>query len=141
MVRGERSWTRSLAISIAVTLLYSNSVLLYSLLLSSNTSVSETLWQVSLLSAGFGSLTVGVPVFLWLQYEIRSPGALLVGVLAFWHVLVYTPLLGSGRGDSPGFLFVFVWAPFYLVAYAILTAAEYWLRHQDFSIRSRPQGE
>ncbi|WP_415379137.1 hypothetical protein [Halosimplex sp. TS25] len=127
------TWKRSIAISTAVTLLYSISVFGYSLLPFSNTSISGTLWDALALSVGFGLVTIGVPVFLWLRYEIRSPGALLVGILIFWHILVYIPPIGSGQGDSPGFLFVFVWAPMYLVAYVLLAVIEYWLRGRTVS--------
>lgn len=127
------TWKRPLAISIAVTVLYSLGVFAYSLLPTSNVSISGTLWDALALSMAFGLVTIGIPVFLWLRYEIRSPGALLVGILVFWHILVYIPPIGSGQGDSPGFLFVFVWAPFYLVAYGILASVEYWLRGRKFS--------
>ena len=127
------TWRRSLAISTAVTLLYSISVFGYSLLPFSNVSISGTIWDALALSTGFGLVTIGIPVFLWLRYEIRSPGALLVGLLVFWHILVYIPPIGSGQGDSPGFLFVFVWAPLYLVAYGILAAVEYRLRGRNVS--------
>ncbi|WP_162562625.1 hypothetical protein [Salinigranum rubrum] len=127
------TWKRPVAISIAITVLYSIGVFVYSLLPTSNVSISGTLWDALALSMAFGLVTIGIPVFLWLRYEIRSPGALLVGILVFWHILVYIPPIGSGQGDSPGFLFVFVWAPFYLVAYGILAAVEYWLRGREFS--------
>ena len=123
-----RTWKRPLAISVAVTLLYSTAMFVYSTLPFSNVSISGTLWQALALSTAFGLVTIGIPVFLWLRYDIRSPGALLVGILAFWHILVYIPPIGSGQGDSPGFLFVFVWAPLYFVAYVLLSAIEYWLR-------------
>ena len=124
------AWNRALAISLAVTILYSAVVFGYSLLPSSNVSISGTLWHALVVSTVFGLGTVGIPVLLWLRYEIRSPGVLLVIILLFWHVLVYIPPFGSGQGDSPGFLFVFVWAPIYLVGYAILAGGEYWLRNR-----------
>ena len=127
------TWKRPLAISIVVTVLYSLGVFAYSLLPTSNVSISGTLWDALALSTAFGLVTIGIPVFLWLRYEIRSPGMLLIGILVFWHILVYIPPIGSGQGDSPGFLFVFVWAPFYLAAYGILAAIEYWLRGRKFS--------
>ena len=123
-----QTWKRPLAISVAVTLLYSTAVFVYSVLPVSNASISGTLWHTLVLSTAFGLGTIGIPVFLWLQYDIRSPGVLLVGILAFWHVLAYLPPIGSGHGDSPGFLFVFVFAPLYLVAYGLLATIEYWLR-------------
>ena len=126
------TWKRPLAISIAITVLYSIGVFMYSLLPTSNVSISGTLWDALALSTAFGLVTIGVPVFVWLRYKIRSPGALLVGILVFWHILVYIPPIGSGQGDSPGFLFVFVWAPLYLVAYGILATVEYWLRGRKF---------
>ncbi|MFC6723098.1 hypothetical protein ACFQE1_01560 [Halobium palmae] len=100
---------------------------------SSNVSISGTLWHVLVISTVFGLGTIGVPVFLWVRYEIRSPLALLMGILLFWLVLVYVPPIGTGEGDSPGFLFVFVWAPIYLVAYGILTIGEYWLRRRNLT--------
>jgi hypothetical protein len=125
------AWKRPLAISIAATLLYSTAMFVYSVLPSSNVSISGTLWHALALSTGFGLVTIGFPVFLWLRYDIRSPGVLLIGILAFWHVLVYIPPIGSGQGDSPGFLFVFVWAPMYLVAYVLLATIEYQLRGRN----------
>lgn len=125
------AWDRALAISIAVTILYSTVVFGYSLLPSSNVSISGTLWHALVVVTVSGLGTVRIPVVLWLQYEIRSPGVLLVVILLFWHVLVYISPFGSGQGDSPGFLFVFVWAPIYLVGYAILAGGEYWLRNRN----------
>jgi hypothetical protein len=122
---------RPLAVSVAVTFLYSTAVFAYSVLPFSNVSISGTSWHSLAVSTAVGIVTIGIPVFLWLRYDIRSPGVLLVGILAFWHVLVYVPPIGSGEGDSPGFLFVFVLAPMYLAAYALLTAIEYWLRGRN----------
>ena len=127
------TWKRPLAISTTVTLLYSISVFGYSLLPFANVSISAALWEALALSTGFGLVTIGIPIFLWLRYEIRSPGTLLAGILVFWHILVYIPPIGSGQGDSPGFFFVFVWAPMYLVAYVLLAAIEYWLRGRNVS--------
>lgn len=126
-------WKRPLAISAAVTFLYSISVFGYSLLPFSNVSISGSPWHVLTFSMGSGLVTIGFPVYLWFRYEIRSPVALLIGILVFWHVLVYIPPIGSGQGDSPGFLFVFVGAPLYLLMYSILAAVEYWLRGRNFS--------
>lgn len=125
------AWDRALAISIAVTILYSTVVFGYSLLPSSNVSISGTLWHALVVVTVSGLGMVGIPVVLWLRYEIRSPGVLLVVILLFWHVLVYIPPFGSGQGDPPGFLFVFVWAPIYLVGYAILAGGEYWLWNRN----------
>ncbi|MFA1611927.1 hypothetical protein [Halobellus rubicundus] len=127
-------WKRPLAISTAVTVLYASCVFGYSLLPGSNVSISGTLWGALALSTALGLVTIGVPVFLWLRYEIRSPGVLLAAILTFWHVLVYVPPIGSGQGDSPGFLFVFVWAPMYLGAYVLLAVVEYWLRNHDLPV-------
>lgn len=125
---------RPIAISIAATILYSVSVLGYSLLPSSNVSISGTLWDAFAFSIGYGLVTIGVPVFLWLRYEIRSPGALLAAILLFWHILIYIPPIGSGQGDSPGFIFVFVLAPMYLVGYVLLAVVEYLLRGRNVSV-------
>lgn len=128
-----QTWKRPLAISGAVTFLYSTAVFVYSVLPNSNVSLSGALWQTFGFSMASGLVTIGIPVFLWRQYNLRSPGALLVGILAFWHVLVYIPPIGSGQGDSPGFIFVFLGAPIYLVAYVLLAAIEYWLRCRNVS--------
>ena len=100
----------------------------YSLLPWSNVSISGTLWHAVALYSVFAFGTVGVPVVIWLRYGAWTPGALLALVLVFWHVLVYVPPIGTGEGDSPGFLFVFVGAPLYLVAYGALAGGELWLR-------------
>ena len=68
------TWKRPLAISTAVTLLYSISVFGYSLLPFLNVSIAGTLWDALALSTGFGLVTIGISVFLRLRYEIRSPG-------------------------------------------------------------------
>jgi len=60
-----------------------------------------TLWHALVLSTVFGFGTIGVPVLLWLRYKIRSPGVLLMGILLFWHVLVYIPRLEVARVIRP----------------------------------------
>lgn len=121
-------WTRSLGISFLITILYWGSIFLYSVSPASNVSISGSYWHTLAFSAVAGIVTIGVPVFLWHRYELRSPGTLLVCILVFWHVLVYVPPIGTGQGDSPGFLFVFLLAPLYLLAYVGLAATEYWAR-------------
>lgn len=128
----ERS-TRAIAVSVGVSLLYTSVVFGYSVHPATNVSISGTLWHAFLLFSVMAFGTVGVPVLLWLRYEIRSPGVLMASLLLFWHVLVEFPPVGSGQGDSPGFLFVFAWVPFYLVAYGLLAAGERWLRGRDDS--------
>jgi len=95
------AWNRALAISLAVTILYSLVVFGYSLLPSWNVSISGTLWHALVLSTVFGFGTIGVPVLLWLRYKIRSPGVLLMGILLFWHVLVYIPRLEVAKVIRP----------------------------------------
>ena len=101
---------------------------------ATDVTVSGTLWHSLVLYSFLAFGTVGVPVSLWLRYELRSPGVLLAGVLLFWHALVYVPPFGSGQGDAPGFLFVFVFVPVYLVAYGLLAAVEFWLRGRDIAV-------
>ena len=134
-----RAWTRPLAVSVAVALLYTACVFAYSLHPASNVSISGTPWHALAVAGGFALVAVGVPVFLRLRYGLRGPVVLLGAILVFWHVLVEFPPIGTGRGDSPGFLFVFAWAPLYLVAYAVLAAAEYLLRGRSgFPAPSEP---
>jgi hypothetical protein len=78
----------------------------------------------------YACATVGVPVVLWLRAGLRGPLALLALVLAFWHVVVPLRLFGAGGGDAPGFLFVFVGAPLYLAAYAVVGGAEWAVRRR-----------
>ena len=129
--------TRALAISAGISVLYAAIVFGYSVHPATNVSISGTLWHALVLSSVMAFGTVGSPLLLWLRYEIRSPGVLLAAILLFWHVLVEFPLIGSGRGDSPGFLFVFAWMPFYLVAYGLLAGGEYWLRGRNVSISTQ----
>jgi hypothetical protein len=131
----ERS-TRAIAVSAGVSLLYTAVVFGYSVHPATNVSISGTLWHAFLLFFVMAFGTVGVPILLWLRYEIRSPGVLMACLLLFWHVLVEFPPVGSGQGDSPGFLFVFAWVPFYLVAYGLLAAGERWIRRRDVSVSS-----
>lgn len=132
---------RAIAVSAGISVLYSAIVFAYSVNLNSNVSISGPVWQGFALYSVLAFGTVGVPVLLWIRYEIRSPGVFLAFLLLFWHVLVEFPPVGSGRGDSPGFLFVFVWMPFYLVVYGVLAGGEYWLRGRsvsDWSPSNRP---
>ena len=129
----ETTWRRALALGVVAAVCYTAIVFGYSTLPGSNVSISGTLWHAVALYSVVAVGTVGVPVVLWLRYGVWSPGALLALVLLFWHVLVYVPPVGTGEGDSPGFLFVFVGAPLYLVGYAALAGSELWLRGRDRS--------
>ena len=95
---------RALVLGAGLSLLYSAVVFAYSLAPGSNVSITGTLWHAVVLSSVLAFGTIGVPVFLWRRYRLRSPLVLLAVVLLFWHVIVYTPPFGEG--DSPGFLFV-----------------------------------
>jgi hypothetical protein len=109
---------------------YTAVVLAYTLWPASNVSLSGrvgTTAAVALLAA-LGS--VGLPVALWVRYRLRAPPTLAAVVLLFWHVLVEFPPVGSGQGDSPGYLFVFVLAPLYVVAYLLVGGGEWWLRRR-----------
>ncbi len=126
-------WPVALLVGVVVSLAYTVVVLGYSLLPISGVSVGVPLWQ----TVGFSGLTslgaIGVPVVLWGRYRLRSPAAFMGVVLLFWHVLVELPPVAGG-GDSPGFLFVFLLAPLYVLVYGLLAGVEYWLRVRD----SRP---
>lgn len=132
-VKSTETWGRALLISAAVSLVYTGLVLGYTYLLSPSVTITGPLWGAvawySLMAFG----TVGIPILLWLRFDLRSPAVLLAGILLFWHVLVVIPPLGSDQGDAPGFTFVFFWMPFYLVAYALLAGGEY-------SFRNKPPG-
>ncbi len=122
------SWGRALLVGAGLSLGYTGLVLGYSFLPSSPVTITGPFPRVvgwySLLAFG----AVGVPVVLRLRFGLRTPLALLAGILLFWHVVVGTPLLDGSRADAPAFTFVFFWAPFYLVAYALLAGAEHALR-------------
>jgi len=130
----ETTWRRALALGAAAAVCYTAVVFGYSLLPGSNVSVSGTLWHAAALYGVFAFGAVGAPVVLWLRYRVWTPGALLALVLVFWHVLVYVPPIGTGEGDSPGFLFVFVGAPLYLVGYGVLAGVELWLHGRRRSV-------
>lgn len=126
--------TTAILAAIVAAVGYTLIVLGYSLLPSSGVSISGTLWHAVAIQSAFALGTVGVPIALWLRADLRSPVALLAVILLFWHVLVEFPPIGSGQGDSPGFLFVFVFAPFYVLVYALLAGGEYWLGKRDVSV-------
>ena len=67
----------------------------------------------------------------WIRYCLRSPLVLMSVILLFWHVLVEFSRIGSGQGDSPGFLFVFILAPLYVVVYGCVAGLEYWVAKRD----------
>jgi hypothetical protein len=132
LIRSPVNWTRALIVGGVVSLTYTSIVVAYSLFPFSNVDISEPVWQtagsLTLLSLG----VIGAPIALWLRYRLRSPLAFLGGILLFWHVLVEFPPIGSGQGDSPGFLFVFALSPLYVAAYGILAGTEYWVRQNRF---------
>lgn len=119
-------WPAALLAGVVASVVYTAALVGYVSLPGSEVSVSGPLWRAggvwTLLNLG----SIGVPIALWLRYRLRSPLVLLGLILLFWHVF---PLLRIGsEGDSPGFTFVFAFAPLYVVAYCLLAAGEYWLR-------------
>lgn len=128
------STARALAIGGGLSVLYTAIVLAYSAHPATNVSVAGPLWVALAVQSAMALGTVGVPVFLWERYNVRSPGVLLVVLLVFWHVLVEFPPVGTGRGDSPGFLFVFAGAPLYVVLYGVLASGEVVLRRRGLTI-------
>lgn len=127
-------WKRALIVPVLASLGYTSLVFWYSTQPSSNVSITGPFWQFLGLYSFFAFGTLGVPILLWMRYRIRGPSILMALILLFWHVLVYHPPVGSGEGDSPGFTFVFIFVPFYLVAYGLLAGGEYWLRGQNNSM-------
>jgi hypothetical protein len=125
---------RALAVAGGLSVLYTAIVLGYSAHPATNVSVAGSLWVALAVQSAMALGTVGVPVFLWDRYDVRSPGVLLVVLLVFWHVLVEFPPVGTGQGDSPGFLFVFAGAPLYVVLYGVLAGGEVVLRRRGFTI-------
>lgn len=133
---GPGRWNRAVGTGAIASLGYTALVCWYSARPASDVVITGSIWQFvglySLLAFG----TVGVPLALWVRYGIRAPAVLLALVLLFWHVLVFVPPLGSGEGDAPGFTFVFLFAPAYLVAYGLLAGGEHWLRGRATSLSS-----
>ena len=129
-----RAWKRPLLTAALASVSYTFAVFWYSVRPSSSVSVSGTLWHSLALHSLFAFGTVGVPLLLWTRYEIRAPSILMALILLFWHVLVYLPPFGSGEGDAPGFTFVFLFAPAYLVAYGLLASVECRLRGRNVSV-------
>lgn len=129
------SWPLALLVGVGASVLYTVIVIGYALLPISGIDVGEPVWQ----TIGFSGLmslgVIGIPVALWGRYHLRSPLAFMAVVLLFWHVLVEFPPIGSGRNDSPGFLFVFVLAPVYVVVYGLLAIVEYRRRSRDTGSR------
>lgn len=132
--RVSRPTVRALTIGVGLSVLYTAVVLGYSAHPMSNVSVAGSLWVALLVQSAMALGTVGVPVFLWDRYKIRSPCVLLAELLVFWHVLVEFPPVGTGQGDSPGFLFVFAGAPLYVVLYGVLAGGEVVLRRQRLTL-------
>jgi hypothetical protein len=132
-----RPTVRALAVGGGLSVLYTATVLAYSAHPATNVSVAGSLWVALAVQSAMALGTVGVPVFLWTRYEIRSPGVLLIALLVFWHVLVEFPPVGTGQGDSPGFLFVFAGAPLYLVLYAVLASGEVVFRRRGVTLRAQ----
>jgi hypothetical protein len=127
-IRPPVSWSCALGLGVVAALAYTGVTTVYSLIPATNVELGEPVVRSvgSLIPYSFG--TIGVPVALWLRYRLRTPLVFMIGILVFWHVLVEFPPLGTGRGDSPGFLFVFVLAPAYVVGYVVLAGIEGWLR-------------
>ena len=70
--------------------------------------------------------SIGVPIVLWLRFEYRVPVALMALMVVFLTFVM--PLIAPDRGDSPAFILVIFWAPFYLITYATATVGEYLYR-------------
>ncbi|QLH83915.1 hypothetical protein [Halosimplex pelagicum] len=96
--------------------------------------ITGSIWSSFGLAALFAFGTIGVPILLWIRYQIRGPSIVMALVLLFWHVLIHLPVLGSDGGDAPAFALVLFWAPLYLVAYGLLAGGEYWLRGRNISV-------
>ncbi|MCD2201714.1 hypothetical protein PNP85_13450 [Halobacterium salinarum] len=123
LVEPTEAWGYSLSISVVVSLGYTGLVLGYVYFLSSSVSIHGPAWWAILWYSIMGFGTVGTPILLWLQFNLRSPAVLLACILVFCHTL---PLWNT-QGDTSGFFLVFYLMPFYLVAYALLAGGEYWI--------------
>lgn len=118
-------WPPVLLFGVGTSVFYTGLVLFYTLLPFSNVDIGDPIWQTAGFSALMSLGVVGVPVVLWGRYRLYGPLALMSFILVFWHVLVEFPPIGSGQGDSPGFLFVFLLAPVYVALYAVIGILEF----------------
>lgn len=126
--RRKRNWPFTILIAVGTSVGYATTVLVYALLLATDVSSSYPIWQNVglLLLLTFG--TVGVPVALFGRYRLLSPLGLLLAIVLFWHGLVHAMSWTSTGEAVPPFLFVFLLAPLYVVAYGSLAGIEYWIR-------------
>nr|WP_233340596.1 hypothetical protein [Haloprofundus sp. MHR1] len=123
------SWKRAILRSGVASVVYTGLVFAYSAL-APDVQITGSFWPSVGIGLPFAFGTIGVPIVLWVRYRIRGPVILMGFVLLFWHVLIYVPVLGADGGDGPAFALVLFWAPFYLLAYALLAGGEYWLRRR-----------
>ncbi|WEL28018.1 hypothetical protein [Haloferax volcanii] len=123
-------WKRSILLSSVASVVYTGLVFGYSTL-APDVQITGSFWPSFGIGLLFAFGTIGVPIVLWIRYRIRGPAILMGFVLLFWHVLIYVPILGAEGGDAPAFALVLFWAPFYLLAYALLAGGEYWLRRRE----------
>ena len=130
---GLRGWRRALLSGGLASIVYAGIVLAYSAH-SPDIQITGSFWTAVGISVLFACGTIGIPIMLWMRYQIRGPAILMVCILLFWHVIIDLPVLGSDGGDVPAFALVLFWAPFYLISYGLLAAGEYWLREQAHQI-------
>ena len=126
-------WKRAILSGSLASVVYVGTVLGYSVQ-SPNIQITGSFWQSFGLAALFAFGTIGIPILLWVRYQIRGPSVLMALILLFWHVVIHLPVIGSEGGDVPAFALVLFWAPFYLVAYGLLAGGEYWLRGRNIPI-------
>lgn len=126
-------WKRAILGGGLASMIYVGIVLAYSIQ-APDVSITGSLWTAFVIGTLFAFGTIGVPILLWVRYDIRGPFVLMALVLLFWHVVIHLPVIGSEGGDAPAFALVLFWAPFYLVAYGLLAGGEYWLRGRNVSV-------
>lgn len=125
-------WKRAILSGGLASVVYAGIVLAYSTR-SPVIQLTGSLWSSFGLATLFALGTIGVPILLWVRYDIRGPSILMAAILLFWHVVIHLPIIGSEGGDAPAFALVLFWAPLYLIAYGLLGGGEYWLRGRDLS--------
>ena len=123
-------WKQALLSAGLASIAYASIVVGYSAQ-SPTIQITGSIWSSFGLAIVFAFGTIGVPIFLWIRYQVKGPSIVMALILLFWHVVIHLPVLGSDGDDIPAFALVLFWAPFYLVAYGLLAGGEYWLRGRN----------
>ncbi|GAA0260682.1 hypothetical protein ACFFQF_23655 [Haladaptatus pallidirubidus] len=126
-------WKRVILSGGLASIVYAGIVFAYSAQ-SPDIQITESFWSSFGLATLFAFGTIGIPILLWMRYDIRGPSILMALILLLWHVAIHLPIIGSEGGDAPAFALVLFWAPIYLIAYGLLAGGEYWLRGRNIPV-------